>query len=112
MATLFSSSSSLHSIRLSSTTIPSASFSSPSLAFCTFPRLPLISPLKAHPIKNRRLRVSKAVEEETQQQQQQEEQPSTTSEQSPVVVPISPSDTLTMFFQVRNFSCNAHVKIF
>jgi len=111
MATLFSSSS-LHSIRLSSSTIPSSSVSSHSLQFCTFPCHPRISPFKAISIKkNRCLFGSKAVEDETQQEQEQEQeqvvtdveqqqQTSVVSEQPPVVVPISPSDTLTMLFQV------------
>jgi hypothetical protein len=105
MATLFSSSS-LHSIRLSST-FPSSSASSPhSLPFCTFPCHPRISPFKAlSSKKNRSLFVAKAVEDETQQEQvvtEIEQQPSSTSEQQPVVVPISPSDTLTMLFQVQH----------
>ncbi|KAJ1381090.1 hypothetical protein SESBI_45476 [Sesbania bispinosa] len=70
MATLFSSSS-LHSIRLSSSTLTLPTASSPSLAFCTFPCHPRASPLKARSIKNRRLRVVKAVEEEAQQQQEE-----------------------------------------
>lgn len=41
--------------------------------------------------------VVRAVEEETQIQQQEE---ASTAEQQPVVVPVSPSDTLTMLFQV------------
>ncbi|KAG4914490.1 hypothetical protein JHK87_052047 [Glycine soja] len=48
-------------------------------------------------------RVVKAVEEETQQELtavDESEQPST-SEAPPVVVPVSPSDTLTMFFQAE-----------
>ncbi|XP_061369741.1 uncharacterized protein LOC133312539 [Gastrolobium bilobum] len=106
MATLYSSSS-LHSIRLCSTTIPTTS--SPSLAFCNFPFRPLCSILKAQTTKNRGVCVAKAVEEETQLASQQEEvsteseqqQQPLTSEQQPVVVPISPSDTLTMFFQAE-----------
>jgi hypothetical protein len=45
------------------------------------------------------------VEDETQQEQvvtEIEQQPSSTTEQQPVVVPISPSDTLTMLFQVQH----------
>ncbi|XP_058773173.1 uncharacterized protein LOC131647280 [Vicia villosa] len=102
MATLFSSSS-LHSIRLSSTFHVSSS-SSQSLPFCTFPCHPRLKALSIK--KNRSLLVAKAVEDETQQQQgevvaeiEQQQQPSSTSEQQPVVVPISPSDTLTMLFQ-------------
>ncbi|KAG4958823.1 hypothetical protein JHK87_035456 [Glycine soja] len=48
-------------------------------------------------------RVVKAVEEDTQQElnaADDSEQPST-SEAPPVVVPVSPSDTLTMFFQAE-----------
>ncbi|PNX58794.1 hypothetical protein L195_g059366 [Trifolium pratense] len=95
MATLISSSS-LHSIRLSSSSASSSS-SSHSLPFCTFPCHPRISPFKPLSIKkNRSLFVAKAVEDETQQQQVVTE-----IEQQPVVVvPISPSDTLTMLFQV------------
>jgi len=112
MATLLSSSS-LHSIHFSSSTIPSSSVSSHSLQFSTFPCHPRISPFKAISIKkNRSLFVAKAVEDETQEQEQEQEQEqvvtdveqqqqtSVTSEQPPVVVPISPSDTLTMLFQV------------
>ncbi|CAL5185774.1 unnamed protein product [Lathyrus oleraceus] len=113
MATLFSSSS-LHSIRLSSSTFPVSSSSSQSLQFCTFPCHPRLKALSIK--KNRCLLVVKAVEDETQQQQEQdvteieqqqqpsstsEQQPSSTSEQQPVVVPISPSDTLTMLFQAE-----------
>lgn len=66
----------------------------------------------------RRMRMVKAVEEETQIPQQQDPQEElSTSEQQTVVVPVSPSDTLTMFFQVplvlprRIGVCyNAHVK--
>jgi hypothetical protein len=106
MATLFSSSS-LQSIRFSSTLPSSASASSSHpLPFCTFPCHPRISPFKALSIKkNRSLFVAKAVEDETQQEQvvtEIEQQPSSTSEQQPVVVPISPSDTLTMLFQVQH----------
>ncbi|KAK7316411.1 hypothetical protein VNO77_35429 [Canavalia gladiata] len=96
MATLISSSS-LHCIRFSSS---SSSFSSsPSLGFCSFPLRFRTSTLKAQTIKRR---VAKAMEEETQQQQltADSEQPSS-SEQQPVVVPVSPSDTLTMFFQAE-----------
>ncbi|WJX65467.1 hypothetical protein P8452_50126 [Trifolium repens] len=105
MATLFSSSS-LQSIRFSSTLPSSASASSSHpLPFCTFPCHPRISPFKALSIKkNRSLFVAKAVEDETQQEQvvtEIEQQPSSTSEQQPVVVPISPSDTLTMLFQAE-----------
>ncbi|TKY50379.1 indole-3-glycerol phosphate synthase [Spatholobus suberectus] len=92
--------SSLHSIRPSSITLPSfSSSSSPSLAFCSFPLRSRTSILKARTMKKR---VVKAVEEEIQQEQltAESEQPST-SEQQPVVVPISPSDTLTMFFQAE-----------
>ncbi|XP_027358698.1 uncharacterized protein LOC113867517 [Abrus precatorius] len=97
MATLISSS--LHSIRLSSSLLPSSS--SPSLGFCSFPLRSRTSTLKAQTIEKR---VTKAVEEETQQQQQQfntESEQTSTSEQQPVVVPVSPSDTLTMFFQAE-----------
>ena len=48
---------------------------------------------------NRRLRVVKAVEEEIQVPGQQEE--ASTSEQQPVVVPILPSGTFTLYFQVQ-----------
>lgn len=106
MATLLSSSS-LHSIRLSSSTIiSSSSTSSHSLPFCTFPCLPRMKALSIKK-KNRCLFVTKAVEDETQQEQvvteveQQQQQTSVTSEQPPVVVPISPSDTLTMLFQAE-----------
>jgi hypothetical protein len=106
MASLFSSSS-LQSIRFSSTLPSSASASSShSLPFCTFPCHPRISPFKAlSSKKNRSLFVAKAVEDETQQEQvvtEIEQQPSSTTEQQPVVVPISPSDTLTMLFQVQH----------
>lgn len=104
MATLLSSSS-LQSIRLSSFTLST----SHSLPFCTFHRHSRISPFKALSInKNRTLLVAKAVEDETQQQEQlvteseEQQQPTSTSEQQPVVVPISPSDTLTMLFQVQH----------
>lgn len=107
MATLLSSSS-LHSIRLSSSTIPSSSStSSHSLPFCTFPCHPRMKALSIKK-KNRCLFVTKAVEDETQQEQEQvvteveqQQQTSVTSEQPPVVVPISPSDTLTMLFQAE-----------
>ncbi|KAG2383735.1 uncharacterized protein HKW66_Vig0255780 [Vigna angularis] len=68
MATLLSSFS-LHSIRPSSSTLPSSSTSSPSFVFFSFPLRTRSSSLKAR----------------TQ----------------PVVVPVSPSDTLTMFFQAE-----------
>jgi len=99
MATTLFSSFSLHSIRLSSSTLPSSSSSSPSFLFCTFPLRTRTSSLKAQTVKKR---VVKAVEEETQQEliADESEEPST-SEQQPVVVPVSPSDTLTMFFQVH-----------
>ncbi|RDX72628.1 hypothetical protein CR513_47854, partial [Mucuna pruriens] len=100
MATLFSSLS-LHSIRLSSSTLPSfssSSSSSPSLAFCSFPMRSRTTILKAQTIKKR---VGKAVEEETQQELTAESEQPSTSEQQPVAVPISPSDTLTMFFQAE-----------
>ncbi|KAK7271702.1 hypothetical protein RJT34_27817 [Clitoria ternatea] len=96
MTTLISSSSSLHLIRLSSSTLPNASSFSSSqstLAFRTFPLRSLTSTFKAQTIKKR---VLKAVEEEAQQQQLNAE-----SEQQSVVVPVSPSDTLTMFFQAE-----------
>ncbi|KEH24909.1 putative heavy metal-associated domain, HMA [Medicago truncatula] len=108
MATLLSSSS-LHSIRLSSSTIPSSSStSSHSLQFCNFPCHPRMKALSIKN-KNRCLSVTKAVEDETQQEQeqvvtdveQQQQQTSVTSEQPSVVVPISPSDTLTMLFQAE-----------
>ncbi|KAI4351496.1 hypothetical protein L6164_005862 [Bauhinia variegata] len=62
--------------------------------------------VKEHSSKNRRLRTVKAAEEETQIPQQEEvvsnaQEEASTSEQQPVVVPISPSDTLTMFFQAE-----------
>ncbi|XP_057447504.1 uncharacterized protein LOC130739269 [Lotus japonicus] len=100
MATLFSSPS-LHSIRLSSP--PSSTPSSPSLAFCTFPLHPRCSPLKAWTVKNRLFRVAKAVEGEEEVSTTESEPPQqpSTSEQQPVVVPISPSDTLTMLFQAE-----------
>lgn len=45
--------------------------------------------------------VRAAVEEETQiPQQQVPQEEASMVEQQPVVVPVSPSDTLTMFFQV------------
>lgn len=100
MATL-SPPSSLHSIRFSST-IPTSSSSPPSLAFCTFllqTSKPFVA-LKAHSSKkDRRVCITKAVEEETQQVQE-EEATTEQQEQRPVVVPVSPSDTLTMLFQV------------
>ncbi|CAI8594429.1 unnamed protein product [Vicia faba] len=105
MATLFSSPS-LHSIRLSSSTFPVSSSSSQSLQFCTFPCHPRLKALSIK--KSRCLLVAKAVEDETQQQQEpvvaeieQQQQPASTSEQQTVVVPISPSDTLTMLFQAE-----------
>ncbi|CAJ1946819.1 unnamed protein product [Sphenostylis stenocarpa] len=99
MATLFSSFS-LHSIRPSSSTFPSSSSSSPSFVFCSFPFRSRTSSLKTQTLKQR---VVKAVEEETQQEDlnADESEQSSTSEQQPVVVPISPSDTLTMFFQAE-----------
>ncbi|KAL4375207.1 hypothetical protein HN51_009106 [Arachis hypogaea] len=106
MATL-----SFHSIPFSSSTLPTPSFSSSSssLAFRTFfpfQNSKLFLPRRARTTcnntnNNRRSRwlfVTKAVEEEVQQQHQQEE---ATTEQQPVVVPVSPSDTLTMFFQAE-----------
>lgn len=48
--------------------------------------------------------MAKAVEEETQQGEQEEgviTESEQQQQQQPVVVPISPSDTLTMFFQVH-----------
>ncbi|RYR08336.1 hypothetical protein Ahy_B05g075981 [Arachis hypogaea] len=105
MATL-----SFHSIPFSSSTLPTpSSSSSSSLAFRTFfpfQNSKLFLPRRARTTcnntnNNRRSRwlfVTKAVEEEVQQQQQQEE---ATTEQQPVVVPVSPSDTLTMFFQAE-----------
>ncbi|XP_020206994.1 uncharacterized protein LOC109792023 [Cajanus cajan] len=92
MATLFSSFS-LHSVPSSSSF--SSSSSSPSFAFCSFP---LRSPTSTLKIKKR---VVKAVEEETQQEFAAESEQPSTSEAQPVVVPISPSDTLTMFFQAE-----------
>ena len=76
--------------------------------------------LKGQRSKTSKLEVVKAVEEETQIPEQLEQEAVTsgqeeasTSEQQPVVVPISPSDTLTMFFQVQRISVcyNAHLKI-
>ncbi|KAJ7970890.1 EG2771 protein [Quillaja saponaria] len=53
----------------------------------------------------RRLRVVKAVDEETQVAEQEEvkneQEEASLSEQVSVVVPVSPSDTLTMFFQAE-----------
>ncbi|KAK7381373.1 hypothetical protein VNO78_34012 [Psophocarpus tetragonolobus] len=97
MATLFSFSS-LHCVCFSSSTPSSfsSSSSSPSFAFCSFPLRSRTSTLKVQTIKKL---VVKAVEEETQQELNAE-QPSI-SEAQPVVVPISPSDTLTMFFQAE-----------
>ncbi|XP_057759273.1 uncharacterized protein LOC130979754 [Arachis stenosperma] len=105
MATL-----SFRSIPFSSSTLltPSFSSSSSSLAFRTFfpfQNSKLFLPRRARTTcnntnNNRRSRwlfVTKAVEEEVQQQQQEE----ATTEQQPVVVPVSPSDTLTMFFQAE-----------
>ncbi|MED6109120.1 hypothetical protein PIB30_030668 [Stylosanthes scabra] len=92
-----------HSIPSYSSTLPtpSSSSSSPSLPFFTFfpfrnskPFLPLRA--RNNNRGCRRLFVIKAVEEEVQQQQQED-----TTEQQPVVVPVSPSDTLTMFFQAE-----------
>jgi len=106
MATLFSPLS-LHSARPSSSSFSSSSSSSsssPFFAFCSFPLRSRISSLKAQTILLQKMkRVVKAVEEETQQELtavDESEQPST-SEAPPVVVPVSPSDTLTMFFQVQ-----------
>ncbi|ESW23118.1 hypothetical protein PHAVU_004G019800 [Phaseolus vulgaris] len=99
MATLFSSFS-LHSIRPSSSPLPSSSSSSPSFLFCSFPLRTRSSSLKAQTVKKR---VVKAVEEETRQEElnaDESAEPSI-SEQQPVVVPVSPSDTLTMFFQAE-----------
>ncbi|KAK7365132.1 hypothetical protein VNO80_13957 [Phaseolus coccineus] len=99
MATLFSSFS-LHSIRPSSSTLPSSSSSSPSFVFCSFPLRTRSSSFKAQTVKKR---VVKAVEEETRQEElnaDESAEPSI-SEQQPVVVPVSPSDTLTMFFQAE-----------
>ncbi|XP_054778145.1 uncharacterized protein LOC129286151 [Prosopis cineraria] len=84
---------------------------SPSLAFRKFHSQSCIIPtstftlgaLKQQRSKNPRLRLVKAVEEETEVPQQQDNpqgEPST-SEQQPVVVPVSPSDTLSMFFQAE-----------
>ncbi|CAK8533681.1 unnamed protein product [Lathyrus sativus] len=113
MATIFSSSS-LHSIRLSSSSFPVSSSSSQSLQFSTFPCNPRLKALSIK--KNRCLLVVKAVEDETQQQQEQgvteieqQQEPSSTSEQQPVVVPISPSDTLTMRFQAEGILKEAAV---
>ena len=94
-----SSSSSSSSFTLSS------SFSSPSsfAFFCSFPLRSATSSLKVQTIQKKK-RVVKAVEEDTQQElnaADDSEQPST-SEAPPVVVPVSPSDTLTMFFQVHH----------
>lgn len=75
---------------------------SPSLSFGNVHLQSCVTPLKQRRSENPRLRLVKAVEEETQVSQQQDdpqEEPST-SDQQPVVVPVSPSDTLTMFFQV------------
>ncbi|KAG4969828.1 hypothetical protein JHK85_036249 [Glycine max] len=93
-----SSSSSSSSFTLSS------SFSSPSsfAFFCSFPLRSATSSLKVQTIQKKK-RVVKAVEEDTQQElnaADDSEQPST-SEAPPVVVPVSPSDTLTMFFQAE-----------
>ncbi|KAL2950839.1 hypothetical protein AAZX31_19G012100 [Glycine max] len=106
MATLFSPLS-LHSARPSSSSFSSSSSSSsssPFFAFCSFPLRSRISSLKAQTILLQKMkRVVKAVEEETQQELtavDESEQPST-SEAPPVVVPVSPSDTLTMFFQAE-----------
>ncbi|KAK4282455.1 hypothetical protein QN277_013832 [Acacia crassicarpa] len=76
---------------------------SPSLSFRNVHLQSSVTPLKQRRSKNPRLRLVKAVEEETQVSQQQDdpqEEPST-SDQQPVVVPVSPSDTLTMFFQAE-----------
>lgn len=75
---------------------------SPSLAFRNVHLLSCVTPLKQRSSKNPRLRLVKAVEEETQVSQQQDDpqEETSTSDQQPLVVPISPSDTLTMFFQV------------
>ncbi|KAL2335616.1 hypothetical protein Fmac_016829 [Flemingia macrophylla] len=97
MATLFSSLS-LHSIRPSSSSALPSFSSSPSLTFCSFPLRSHTSILKAQTVKKR---VAKAVEEETQQEFATEFEQPLTSEAQPVVVPISPSDTLTMFFQAE-----------
>ncbi|KAI9082556.1 hypothetical protein K1719_035425 [Acacia pycnantha] len=76
---------------------------SPSLSFRNVHLQSCVTPLKQRRSKNPRLRLVKAVEEETQVSQQQDDpqvEPST-SDQQPVVVPVSPSDTLTMFFQAE-----------